>query len=145
MEVEPTRCVKSCNSDRFPLYYSPASDNCKSCHSDCLSCSGPQANECFSCVPPILLTNKKECLHTDCNLFPETITMATECAECSEICARCVDLPTKCIGCKSPQLFLPETNSCFLKCPPYNYAIPSTRFCNSNQVIYIYIYLIFRM
>ena len=133
MAVEPTRCVKSCNSDTFPLYYEPSLGNCQSCHSDCLSCSGPLVNECFSCVPPILLTNKQECLHTDCNLYPETITMPTECAECSFLCNHCFDLPTKCLGCKYPQLFLEETNSCFLQCPPHYYIIPTSRVCESKQ------------
>ena len=53
-----TACVKEC-----PLgYFKTNNQKCDSCHSDCLTCSGPGEARCSSCKPPNKLFKKVTCI-----------------------------------------------------------------------------------
>ncbi|KAE8631113.1 hypothetical protein XENTR_v10001087 [Xenopus tropicalis] len=87
-------CVLECPGG----YYADSSALCTACHRECASCSGPLANHCTSCLPPLGLL-KGQCL-LDCGegFFSDK----SVCTACHPSCRACLGPEhshcTKCIN-----------------------------------------------
>jgi hypothetical protein len=49
---DSTTCVATCPTDLyFPYIQAPDPRECRACHANCLTCSGPTNNNCLTCNP----------------------------------------------------------------------------------------------
>ena len=70
------------------------------CHSDCLTCSGPNANQCLTCGP---------------GRYPDN----TSCPSCPVNCATCQSAAF-CLSCQGTNNF--HQNTCLVNCPDRTYS-----------------------
>lgn len=131
-------CVESCpeNTLTGPNYYiqnynyTTIQNYCNTCHSDCLTCSGPKKTDCLLCKNNSLIIIDGICSSiTSC---PEGyfISIARyfivnkyldqrNCIQCPEACQTCLD-SNRCLSCKLQGIyFTPSTSKsiCVYTCP----------------------------
>ncbi|XP_077332215.1 extracellular matrix organizing protein FRAS1 [Lithobates pipiens] len=76
------KCVPQCPGG----YYADSDAMCTACHKECASCSGPLANQCTFCSPPLALL-KGQCI-SNCGIgyyFDGTV-----CSACHPSCRSCL-------------------------------------------------------
>ncbi|KAM8939375.1 extracellular matrix organizing protein FRAS1 [Pelodytes ibericus] len=76
------KCILECPSG----YYADHTGLCAACHKECASCSGPLANECTSCLPPLTLL-KGQCLS---NCGEGYFSDGSHCNACHPSCRACL-------------------------------------------------------
>ena len=126
------RCVKSCGEG---YYIDIMTSNCAECHSTCLTCSGPGAQDCLSCED---LTKTPFFLHGSCHAacpkgfegkksgstrFCKSICESGHyfdgssevCMACPETCSECTS-DTMCTKCADASPYMHE-GSCLSECP----------------------------
>ena len=146
--LEPAKYLKnsSCLSDCGDRFYGDSiSKECRGCHTTCLRCSGPNANQCTSCNPSSMnrFFYQGECL----NLCPATVIQnlaESKCEPCPSTCTACNnDGCTVCPGgnppfdgkckliCPEGQVWVAPNNceSCDSKC---DFCSDITKACNIN-------------
>ena len=112
---EKKTCVKSCGEG---FYVDTVTNYCSHCHSTCLSCSGPGAEECLACED---LTNEQYLFHGSClAACPDGFTgeKGSNSRYCKSMCengyyydapsAQCGVCPSSCLTCSSSS----TCNSC---------------------------------
>ncbi|CAK73909.1 unnamed protein product (macronuclear) [Paramecium tetraurelia] len=129
--ITATNCT-SCSPERYQLgnsclcktklqgnylttYSAPLKINLFSvCHYSCLSCNGPQVNQCLSC----LNSESRILISTSCICTENTFDInVPNCQKCDYRCEGCTTLRTQCNACPSSSLriFNPLISSC--DCP----------------------------
>ncbi|EWS76513.1 H-type lectin domain protein (macronuclear) [Tetrahymena thermophila SB210] len=114
--------------------------NCNNCHVNCLSCTGPQSNNCLSCYPYLLFFNTKsnECLvqAPASGYYCQSSSSASpwyqqDCYPCDQSCLQCSGpLSTNCLSCTTIFPFYNlSNNSCLVQAPN------SGCFCTKNSNI----------
>ncbi|CAD8213885.1 unnamed protein product [Paramecium octaurelia] len=112
--ITSTNCT-SCSPDRYQLlnsclcktklqgsylttYSATLKSRCQSCHSSCLSCNGPLANQCLTC----LNSESRILVATSCVCTENTFDInVPNCQKCDYRCEGCTTLRTKCKACPS--------------------------------------------
>ncbi|CAD8214206.1 unnamed protein product [Paramecium octaurelia] len=130
----PSNCI-SCNPDRYLLgntclcktklqgsylttYLVPLKNRCQSCHYSCLSCSGPQANQCLSCLNSesrTMIASSCVCIE---NYFDTSVPI---CQKCDFRCQGCTSLATLCKSCPAGSLRIYNSSSSTCNCPSSYY------------------------
>ncbi|EAR87310.2 H-type lectin domain protein (macronuclear) [Tetrahymena thermophila SB210] len=114
--------------------------NCNNCHINCLSCSGPQSNNCLSCPPslPFFNTKTNECLVQApasgyyCQSNSNTsLSYQQDCYPCDQSCLQCSGpISTNCLNCNTNYPFYNlSNNSCSVQAPNSGY------FCTKSSNI----------
>jgi len=81
-------------------YYLSGS-TCVKCDSNCASCFGPSASECYACANNVAITYD-----------------GTKCVPCYSTCATCFGgASIQCLTCVSGYYYIPYTRECVLYCP----------------------------
>ena len=83
--LDGTICLLTCPSNKYPK---PATSTCESCHTECLTCTGPLNTECTSCTGTRYFEVNACPLTCPSNNFANTSTNTcdlchTECLTCS--------------------------------------------------------------
>lgn len=106
---------------------------CSPCHTSCVSCSGPESNQCLTCSPSATISTAKQCICKAGMLFdplsqqcynPATCTAATytdstgACTiPCHPSCARCAgNTEQHCLACKVNAVAVASTYAGYSKC-----------------------------
>ncbi|XP_076043694.1 extracellular matrix organizing protein FRAS1-like [Oratosquilla oratoria] len=113
-------CVQECHPGFYPH---PTELRCVECDTRCLTCSGPNHDECLSCPPEMTLKQRSsgaQCVDR-CRRRHYTDS-AGECQACDPSCHACVQDPTNisaslCAHCREP-LSLAEGSVCVATCSP---------------------------
>ncbi|XP_055929177.1 furin-like isoform X1 [Argiope bruennichi] len=96
------KCYKSCPFG----FYSDGRNECRSCHSECLHCSGSSNFNCTACAEGYVLihhTCKSRCLD---GFFLVTNGEENHCLPCYSTCKTCTDFgPTHCTSCYENSTF----------------------------------------
>ncbi|EAR90494.3 zinc finger lsd1 subclass family protein (macronuclear) [Tetrahymena thermophila SB210] len=123
-------CVSICNTDQ---YQNTSTQICSSCNSECATCSGPNNNNCLSCIGNVYLSNN-QCIST-CppGTFPLQQTNNNICQQCDPSCKTCNGQNSNnCQSCQAPNLFYQESSStCVSICNTDQYQNTSTQICSS--------------
>ncbi|EAR87309.2 zinc finger lsd1 subclass family protein (macronuclear) [Tetrahymena thermophila SB210] len=108
----------------------PYQQNCYSCDSTCLTCSGSLPTNCLSCSQsfPYFVTSTNQCLSSpnsnfQCQQNNTTPTYQLNCQTCSPNCQTCFGpLSNNCQSCPpNLQFFNTNTNECLLQAPATGY------------------------
>ncbi|KAL4465856.1 hypothetical protein ABPG74_004093 [Tetrahymena malaccensis] len=106
--------------------------NCNTCNVSCLSCTGPQANNCLSCPPtlPIFNTITNQCLaqapssgYYCQNSSDISLSYQQNCSPCDPSCLQCSGpLSTNCLSCNTNLPFYNlKNNTCLAQAPNQGY------------------------
>ncbi|CAB1448387.1 unnamed protein product [Pleuronectes platessa] len=114
MESGEGTCVSVC-PDGF--YGDEDTNDCEECHSDCVTCSGPEDDECLSCETGLTLENGA--CGSDHEVCPAKTFLTDDgaCEDCHPSCESCSgDGMNQCSTCATGQ-FLTTQRTCVSKCP----------------------------
>ncbi|KAL4476414.1 hypothetical protein ABPG74_010147, partial [Tetrahymena malaccensis] len=114
-------CEENCNKSQ---YLDSTDATCKSCHSSCQSCNGPQNNQCQSCSGSTFLY-QNQCF----NACPDGYFQDKSnnmCTQCKSPCKTCNSL-NNCLSCEPP--LISYNNSCVQTCPSGFYSQASSNSC----------------
>ncbi|KAF6209188.1 hypothetical protein GE061_014933 [Apolygus lucorum] len=110
------RMNKSCVASCLEEGYYPADGECKKCHPDCVSCTGPGYHSCLTCAPHLYyIMDLAICMHSCPHTYYQDV-VSKRCISCHETCVSCDKGPNVCSSCES-HLFL-FNGSCYATCPP---------------------------
>ena len=116
--------LKNCSSSCPNGYYTDLNNQlCLPCNTNCISCFGPNASQCYSC------NNKSYQYNNTCvNQCPtSTILSNNSCIPCLENCSICNNQTLKCDQCNNGlYLFQNGTNSCSSCLEPGNFIVNNT-------------------
>lgn len=120
------------------FYGSVLTQLCLSCHSSCLTCSGPFINNCQSC--PTSGSGTPVLLQGTCYSTCPTFTYSATCLLCDSSCLSCSGpSATNCLSCAAPMFFHLNFTSCVSSCAKgeisSNYNLTCVK-CLSGQTAY---------
>jgi proprotein convertase subtilisin/kexin type 5 len=99
------------------------------CHQSCLTCFGPNSNNCLTCPQNSLLTQLNSCVCM--SSYYLTTTPIWSCTACSLQCSTCSSSPASCTSCDSTKLLYLQGSTC--NCPSsYSLSVtPSSAQCTA--------------
>ncbi|KAM6954410.1 proprotein convertase subtilisin/kexin type 5-like [Aplochiton taeniatus] len=112
-------CVDSCPGGFYP---NSEKKECMGCHADCVSCDGPDADDCEKCRHPLALRYRGECL-PECPTHTYRDRDRAECRGCDGSCLTCSGPePSSCLQC-GDDLRLDASGHCvfYSQCPLHSY------------------------
>jgi len=107
--------VESCAESTF---FDEDSETCEACLEECLTCDGPERDNCLSCKDKYFSALSQECLE-ECpaGYYEEHTTM--ECTLCESPCEDCGDSATDCTKCyEGSELPFQYKGACIEECAP---------------------------
>ena len=145
--LDPTTstCVSTCPNGYYP---STADNKCHVCYTknppanndeSCLTCNGPNSNQCLTCASPLLLHNGTQKCVNSCPIGWYADATNTKCLRCyqattssssTQSCYTCStsNASTSCLSC-FPGAYLTSVNTCVLNCPAGTYIDAATNSC----------------
>uniref|UniRef100_A0A8C5FU44 P/Homo B domain-containing protein n=1 Tax=Gadus morhua TaxID=8049 RepID=A0A8C5FU44_GADMO len=99
-----------------------AQEECMHCHVNCMSCNGPESDDCTSCQNPKAVRYCGECLN-QCPLSTYYDQHTEKCRDCAESCLTCSDHESSsCLSCKDNRR-LDEMGHCvwYSQCSVHTY------------------------
>ena len=115
-------CLSSTTCAATSSYLNYSSNQCESCHSDCMTCTAPHNNSCLTCYlsKPIMLSNY--CVIECPSQQYYNITLV-RCEPCHSTCKSCTSpLETDCTECLAPGHLIQATpTTCAANCSVAGY------------------------
>ncbi|KAL4499150.1 hypothetical protein ABPG72_017052 [Tetrahymena utriculariae] len=120
-------CVASCPAKTFQSN-NGTTNVCNSCDNSCQTCSGPNANQCLSCLlPNYFQPNTFQCV-TTCSVKFYPVQNTATCAPCDPTCYQCsASTANDCTSC-SGNLYL-QNNTCKATCQNGTFPNSTTNQC----------------
>ncbi len=115
MILNTTRCVSSsgCPSSNYP---DSATRACQECDSSCMTCSGPDADECLTCnaTQALVRTTTGTCVSFSCLdgafVYINYVAQNVSCQACHSSCKTCSDSGSgNCMECGTGRTAYPST------------------------------------
>ncbi|KRW99700.1 Insulin-like growth factor binding protein, N-terminal [Pseudocohnilembus persalinus] len=94
---------------------------CYECHNDCLTCYGPDADNCNSCDPSRTLYLQVSTCQGNCDAGYYLDTSTGICRQCNTGCATCVNKANNCLSCTG--FYILYNNKCNHNYCPAGYVI----------------------
>ncbi|PIK61372.1 putative proprotein convertase subtilisin/kexin type 5 isoform X1 [Apostichopus japonicus] len=105
------QCVTDCGPG-----FTAVNSNCWSCHPSCGTCSGPDEDECLTCLDASLSPLKGQC-HGQCGLGQYQDTTTGSCKSCNSRCLTCNGPgSSECLSCDY-YYFRSNDGQCVISCP----------------------------
>ncbi|EAS00754.2 zinc finger lsd1 subclass family protein (macronuclear) [Tetrahymena thermophila SB210] len=120
-------CVATCPAKTYQTN-NGATNICSSCDSSCQTCSGPNANQCLSCIlPNYFQPDTTQCV-TTCKTSYYPVQNTATCAPCNATCYQCsASTANDCTSCTG-NLYL-QNNTCSSTCQNGTYPDKTTNKC----------------
>ncbi|CAD8121951.1 unnamed protein product [Paramecium sonneborni] len=104
-------CITNCLGN---LYHDVVNNECKTCHIECIACTGPNDNNCTACPSEKLLTIENTC-KDQCTDGSYPVLNEKRCYACNPTCKTCFGPSDEnCLTCNN--LF--QANKCVSNCSP---------------------------
>ena len=108
-------CLLNCEGlESENLFYNNETEECESCHPNCLECYDNTNINCIVCDSSYLITNSRECVHTSCPSGTILQDNGRICISCIQTCHLCKSLPNICVSCPPGRLL--QESSCVESC-----------------------------
>lgn len=130
LDEERNICLSECQEGK---YYSKIFRKCRSCNSNCLSCSN--YDKCLKCQSGFFLIENNSCVKRCPEGYSEKIVNFNEdyenafCEKCAQNCSKCDSDSGNCVKCFSP--YLNHLGKCVLRCQEGFYENKDKKTCES--------------